>query len=586
VPRLTPRSRPLTAALSVLLLLLAALVVVLAGPVAGPSGRTVAQAAEAGSDPVVAAAGDIACDPTSPTFDGSDPATCQHRATAALLDPSRLAAVLPLGDVQYEYGSTSQFAGSYDPSWGAVKAITRPAIGNHDYLDGGGTAEGYFSYFGSAAGDPGRGWYSYDIGAWHVIALNSNCDRVSCEAGAEQEQWLRADLAAHPTSCTLAYFHHPRFSSYRPGWTALQPLWQALHDGGADVALAGHDHTYERFAPLDASGSPSADGLRPFTVGTGGKDVYPASTPIAGSEVRLAQFGVLELTLRPAGYDWRFRTTAGTTPDSGTSTCDGAPAPTPPQPTPTPTPTPSAAPLVVRTERDPALRYSWARVGSASAAGGSYVVEDGAGALASYSFRGSAVELLTVSGPDMGRASVLVDGVAKGSWDGWAAAPRFGVVRRVEGLDPSVPHVLTLRVSGTARAGAKGTKVVVDGFRLNGGTLDDSPVLGTAWRGQQAGAPGTRLVTSAVRGARVTMPFTGTAVSWTTAVGPGQGQAVVLIDGRAHPVDNWAPTTRFGVVRVWRDLPPGPHTITVVVQGTARPGATGRTVAVDAFASR
>ena len=175
------------------------------------------------------------------------PAGSRRRPTSS--SAPGYAAVLLLGDIQYEDGAYSKFLASYDPSWGRVKSITKPAPGNHEYQSG--SAADYYRYFGAAAGDPAKGYYSYDLGGWHLVALNSNCSFVGgCGAGSPQEQWLRADLAAHPASCTLAYWHHPRFSSGAHGSDATYTaFWQALYDANAEVVLVGHDHDYERFAP-------------------------------------------------------------------------------------------------------------------------------------------------------------------------------------------------------------------------------------------------------------------------------------------------------------------------------------------------
>ncbi len=274
--------------------------------------------------PVVAAAGDIACDPASTYCNGGAGANglCQQQATSDLLLDPQVAKVLVLGDAQYEDATLSGFRASYDPSWGRVKAKTRPAIGNHEYRQPG--ARDYFTYFGAAAGDPAKGYYSYDVDGWHIIALNSNCAIVSCTAGSAQEKWLRADLAANPAACTLAYWHHPRYSSGKHGnSSAVKPLYQALYDAGAEVVLAGHDHSYERFARQDASGVAEDRGLRSFVVGTGGKNHYPIATPKANSEVRDGDsHGVLKLTLRPDGYDWQFvEADTKAVRDSGSDVC-------------------------------------------------------------------------------------------------------------------------------------------------------------------------------------------------------------------------------------------------------------------------
>jgi 3',5'-cyclic AMP phosphodiesterase CpdA len=244
--------------------------------------------------------------------------------TAALLD--RLpGTVLTLGDTVYDDGSAGEFARCYAPSWGRFRDRTYPAPGNHDYRTPG--ASGYYDFFGSRAGPRGKGWYSFDLGGWHLIALNSNCDKVGgCATGSEQERWLRADLAAHPARCTLAFWHHPRFSSGTTHGSrkAVGDLWTALHDAGADLVLSGHEHNYERFAPLDPQGRVDpARGIREFVVGTGGRSHYRFGSPLPGSEVRNDDtFGVLQLQLRPTGYSWRFiPTREGSFQDAGSGTC-------------------------------------------------------------------------------------------------------------------------------------------------------------------------------------------------------------------------------------------------------------------------
>lgn len=312
-------------------------------------------AAAAAGDPVIAAAGDIACDPTigTPDPDGADPRYCQQRATSDLLVGQPLAAVLALGDLQYEDGAAAKFAAAYDPTWGRVRSLTRPAVGNHEYGSTG--AAPYFDYFGAAAGPRGLGYYSYDVGSWHLIALNSNCAEVSCAAGSAQERWLREDLAANPADCTLAYWHHPRFASGSSPRSSVRPLWQALQDAGADVVLVGHAHNYERFAPQDVDGRATPDGIRQIVVGTGGKNFHSHGTVAANSEVRNASaYGVLLMTLRDGAYDWRFAGTKGESVDSGTTSCTrqapASPAPSAPAPS---APAGCAAPLAVRLDGTP-----------------------------------------------------------------------------------------------------------------------------------------------------------------------------------------------------------------------------------------
>ncbi len=270
---------------------------------------------------------------TSVLLAAGDVASCKtdgDELTAQILDV-HAGTIAVIGDVSQTDGSTASFLDCYDPTWGRHKARTRPAPGNHDYRTPG--AEPYYTYFGALAGPPGLGYYSYDLGAWHIVSLNSNCFYVSCAEGSPQEQWLRADLATHPSSCTLAYWHHPLFSSGRA--TQIQdtaPLWDALYEAGAEIVLSGHDHIYERFTPQTTIGDAnSAFGIREFIVGTGGFDHAPLEpTPQPGSEKRNNDtFGVLQLTLGPAGYSWAFLPVPdGTLTDVGTGTCHAAQADT------------------------------------------------------------------------------------------------------------------------------------------------------------------------------------------------------------------------------------------------------------------
>jgi hypothetical protein len=242
-------------------------------------------------------------------------------ATAQLLD-SIPGTVYTLGDNAYSSGTATQFAQCYDPTWGRHKARTRPSPGNHDYKTSG--ASGYYDYFGALAGPTGRGYYSFDLGDWHIVSLNSE---VSMSAGSAQEQWLRADLAASTKSCTLAYWHKPRFSSgTKHGSDAsAEPLWQALYDFRAEIVLAGHEHNYERFAPQTPSGvADPTNGIREFVVGTGGESHYDdEGTPLPTSEVfNGTTYGVLKLTLGAGSYGWEFVPVAGASfTDSGSGTC-------------------------------------------------------------------------------------------------------------------------------------------------------------------------------------------------------------------------------------------------------------------------
>jgi acid phosphatase type 7 len=290
-----------------------------------------------GADPVVAAAGDVACDPGNDRFAiGLGTATaCHMLQTSDLLMRMDLSAIAVLGDVQYEDGAYDKFLRSFDITWGRLKSLMRPAVGNHEYRVWG--AAGYFDYFNGIgrhdgpAGPRDGGYYSYDVGEWHVVVLNSQCShagvddgRVDCAAGSPQERWLRADLAANPSRCTLAYWHHPMLSSGVRFNPAVQPLWQALYDAGVDVLLTGHDHGYERFAPMDANAArDGARGVRQFVVGTGGKSLQDATALQPYSEVRDdATFGVLKLTLEPDAYTWEFVPEPGATfTDQGANDC-------------------------------------------------------------------------------------------------------------------------------------------------------------------------------------------------------------------------------------------------------------------------
>ena len=217
-------------------------------------------------DPVLVGAGDIA--------------SCSNpgdQNTAELLDDIE-GTVFTLGDNAYPEGTDAQFEDCYDSSWGRHEQRTRPALGNHDYMTD--DAEPYFDYFGSKAGERGKGYYSYDLGEWHIVVLNSNCEEVGgCQAGSPQERWLREDLAERSRHCTLAYFHHALFSSGRHGsHSFMRPIWETLYEAGVDVVLSAHDHHYERFAPQDPNGKPDPErGIRQFIVGTGGTVITRSS---------------------------------------------------------------------------------------------------------------------------------------------------------------------------------------------------------------------------------------------------------------------------------------------------------------------
>lgn len=290
------------------------LVLILCSPILG--------SAETGQ--VMVGAGDIA--------DCSD--LSGARATANLIGSIR-GTVFVLGDLAYGEGTSTELMRCYDETWGGYKQRTRPAPGNHEYetKDDPAEALGYFHYFSGVAGFAGEGYYSYDLGSWHVIVLNSNCSEVKggCDAGSPQERWLKQDLAAHPSLCQLAYFHHPLFSSSLPEPNKeLEPMWSDLYRAGVELVINGHAHNYERFAPQDPRGNPDRFyGIREIIAGTGGKDHAKFLGVRANSEVRNNDsFGVLKLTLYSKGYSWRFIPISGAHfTDAGTGSCHPATQP-------------------------------------------------------------------------------------------------------------------------------------------------------------------------------------------------------------------------------------------------------------------
>ena len=239
--------------------------------------------------------------------------------TAQLLDGIQ-GAIFTAGDNVQMDGTMQEFTNCFHPFWGRHFSRILPSPGNHDY--GITAAEPYFAYFGASAGPPGLGYYSYDLGAWHVVALNSN---IPAGAGSAQEQWLRLDLADNPSRCTIAYWHHPLFCSGGEGSDSrMRAIWRALYEFKADVVINGHNHFYERFAPQDPTGrSDFLRGIRQFTVGTGGATLYGFGPSIPNLEVRdNTSWGVLKLTLSPTMYDWQFVPVAGHSfRDQGSGRC-------------------------------------------------------------------------------------------------------------------------------------------------------------------------------------------------------------------------------------------------------------------------
>jgi hypothetical protein len=262
----------------------------------GYAGCTVTHRQSATADPVLAAAGDMVCAPGQPVT----PMTCQHQAVSSSILAAKPAAFLALGDTQYEDGTAEHYRQAYQPSFGRLRGITRPIPGNHEYRTP--RAAGYFGYFGTAAGDSSKGYYSFDVGAWHVVALNSEQDTSSTGA---QLAWLKNDLAAHDHRCTLALVHRPRFSSGGHGdSTSMKPFFDALVDARAELVLSGHDHDYERFSPMTGAGSLSDSGVTQIVVGTGGKGLRGTVTATNNSVVRSqAGHGWLKLSLHPTSVD-------------------------------------------------------------------------------------------------------------------------------------------------------------------------------------------------------------------------------------------------------------------------------------------
>jgi len=261
-----------------------------------------------------------------------DIAECDHQgdeATANILARYPSATIAALGDLAYQHGTPEEFSQCYGPSWGKFKGRTKPTTGNHDEATK--NAQGYWDFFGSRGGPYDRYYYSYDLGAWHVVVLNSDCWRVGgCDPADPQAEWLRRDLERHPALCTLAYWHRPPFSSGRYGapkdTRRVRPLWRVLYGEGVDVLLTGHEHSYERFAPMNAEGQRNdARGVRLFVVGTGGGNLREFKyDPLPTTEVRQHDtWGVLKLDLKPTGYNWKFLPVAGGSfADSGSGACN------------------------------------------------------------------------------------------------------------------------------------------------------------------------------------------------------------------------------------------------------------------------
>ena len=274
-------------------------------------------------EPPVSASGAISVVAVGDIADCSDD-ECPAASTAELASSYRPEVVLALGDLQYPSGALTDFQAEYDQTWGALRDVTMPVPGNHEYYTEG--AAGYYAYFGATARPGSNGYYSYDVGGWHLVALNTNneCGYVACDDGSDQQQWFADDLAASDARCTLAYWHHPRWSTGEHLDTeASNALWRTAAAGDVDLVLNGHDHDFERFAPQDGLGQADPDGVTEMVVGTGGGERRSFKVPASPlTKFRVAQqFGVLRLLLAPGSYRSEFVAVGGEVLDSGRAGC-------------------------------------------------------------------------------------------------------------------------------------------------------------------------------------------------------------------------------------------------------------------------
>ena len=274
----------------------------------------------------IVAIGDIVCDPQDKHITTPDKAHCQDKKVIQRVKEARPDAILALGDIQYSNGSLSKFQNSFAKQWGSLKSIIYPTPGNHEYFTP--QAEGYYTYFKDSPIDTSKGYYDFTLGRWKILSLNSNCDKIGgCSATSRQLTWLEEVLDREPAPCTLAFWHHPRFTSGEYSTDAVSKsrsdaFWPKLSAHKTDIVLNGHDHLYERFAPQDARGKPIADGMRQFTIGTGGKSLYERTMTTANSEKIIDNhFGILIIDLYPNSYKWEFKSTESKILDSGQQEC-------------------------------------------------------------------------------------------------------------------------------------------------------------------------------------------------------------------------------------------------------------------------
>jgi hypothetical protein len=502
--------------------------------------------AQVAADPVFVGAGDIAHRDRS-----------GDEATAKLLDGIP-GTVFTTGDNAYQSGTASEFANYYGPTWGRHKARTKPTPGNHEYFTA--DASGYFGYFGTAAGDPSKGYYSYDLGDWHIIALNS---AISTTSTTPMVEWLKQDLTANHEACTLAYFHHPVFSSgsvHNGIDPKMKPSWEALYAAGADVVVNGHSHNYERFAPQTPNGvSDPERGIRQFIVGTGGGAFHAFGTIQPNSQVRIEQkFGVLKLTLHPSSYDWGFiRTPAQGEPatgvliDSGSGQCHDAP-----------TNSDTTAPVV----QPPQQAFPTGATLGTSTIPTKLIwsATDEGGSIASYQLQRS---------------------TNGGSFTNVSLASATSTTKTLQ-LSPGSTY--QFRVSATDSAGnssdwATGPAFLVDAQQENSGAI----VQTGSWT-QQAltSAYGGGVEYAKAKGSAAQFTFTGHDVAWVTTKAPNRGKATVSVDGVVvKTVDLYASTAQFKqMVFSQSNLDPTvSHTIAVQVLGTKNSASSDTRVDIDAF---
>jgi hypothetical protein len=489
-------------------------------------------------DPVLVGAGDIA---SCESGDGDE-------ATATLLEGQPNALVYTLGDNAYTDGTAQEFANCYGPTWGRVKARTRPVIGGHDYGDGSNNGAGYHGYFrdqlapfGASATDPTRGYYSYDVGSWHVTVLNAFCyTQADCNE-LTMEQWFSDDLAAHPADCTLVMMHNARFSSgnIHGNDARMQPLWATAYEAGADLFLVGHEHTYERFAPQDDAGNLDvAYGVRQIVVGSGGYFHYAlGASRKPNSEVFNSDtYGVLKVTLHPGSYDWQFLPQAGRSfTDSGTTACHSAP------PGPPPPPVGSATVLgsTSATANGPATQLAISR--PAAAVPGSLL-------LAVVAHQGGSAKTMT---PPSGWTAVPNTDWFEGTnariraWYRWAGA--------------SEPASYTFTQSGTSGYDMSG------GIMAIGDASTQAPI--NASGGQSNGSTGSTLVS---------------APSVTTSL-PG---TLLVFGGACNVIASFQPPA--GMTEIWEAASSGQYKVSLETawQHLAASGATGTRVATASTSCR